>query len=145
LDDRREALLNGLKADFPGAALAEDAARMAVYADPLLHYLRGGKANLAGLALDLEATPFQWKVWNVLLALRPGETITYAELARRVGDVKAVRAVARANATNPVAVVIPCHRVVGSDGSLTGYRWGLERKRQLLELEGARPPQEKLF
>ena len=87
------------------------------------------------LALAPEGTPFQQRVWQELRRIPYGETISYQELAKRVGDPKSVRAVGRANGANPIAVVVPCHRVIGADGSLTGYAGGLERKRALLALE----------
>ncbi len=87
------------------------------------------------LPLDLRATAFQMRVWQALRTIPRGETRTYAQLARDIGQPSAVRAVARACATNPVAVVIPCHRVIGSNGSPTGYRWGIDRKQKLLEIE----------
>ena len=85
----------------------------------------------------LKGTPFQNAVWAALRDVPYGETITYAELARRIDAPRAVRAVGRANGANPIAVVVPCHRVIGSNGTLTGYGGGIERKRALLELEGA--------
>jgi AraC family transcriptional regulator, regulatory protein of adaptative response / methylated-DNA-[protein]-cysteine methyltransferase len=91
----------------------------------------------AALPLDVRATAFQRRVWTALQAIPRGETRSYAQVAAEIGQPTAVRAVARACASNPAAVVIPCHRVVGSDGKLTGYRWGVERKRRLLELERA--------
>lgn len=87
------------------------------------------------LPLDLRATAFQMRVWQALRTIPRGETRSYAQLAKEIGQPTAVRAVARACATNPVAVVVPCHRIIGSNGSLTGYRWGIQRKRQLLEIE----------
>ncbi len=81
------------------------------------------------LPLDIRATAFQLRVWQALRKIPRGETRSYAEVAREIGQPSAVRAVARACASNPVAVLIPCHRVVGSDGALTGYRWGVERKK----------------
>ena len=87
--------------------------------------------------LDVRATAFQHRVWKALQQIPRGETRSYAEVARKLRQPTAVRAVARAIATNPVAVVVPCHRVIGSDGSLTGYRWGVERKKKLLTIEGA--------
>jgi AraC family transcriptional regulator, regulatory protein of adaptative response / methylated-DNA-[protein]-cysteine methyltransferase len=87
------------------------------------------------LPLDLRATAFQMRVWQALRAIPRGETRTYSQLAREIGQPTATRAVARACATNPACVVVPCHRVVGADGTLTGYRWGLERKKRLLEIE----------
>lgn len=88
------------------------------------------------LPLDIQGTAFQQKVWLALRGIEPGTTVSYAELARRIGQPTAVRAVARACATNPAAVAVPCHRVVGSNGSLTGYRWGVELKAALLAREG---------
>jgi AraC family transcriptional regulator of adaptative response/methylated-DNA-[protein]-cysteine methyltransferase len=87
--------------------------------------------------LDLRGTAFQLRVWQALRDIPRGQTRSYSQLARELGDPKATRAVARACATNRVALVVPCHRVVGASGSLTGYRWGVDRKRQLLEAERA--------
>ena len=84
-------------------------------------------------------TAFQQRVWQALREIPAGQTASYAEVAARIGRPAAVRAVARACATNPVAVIVPCHRVVKTDGALSGYRWGVERKRRLLKLEGASP------
>lgn len=89
------------------------------------------------LPLDVRATAFQRRVWEALRRIPRGETRTYSQIAREIGQPTAVRAVARACATNPIAVVVPCHRVIGSDGALTGYRWGVERKKKLLEIESA--------
>ncbi|MCU0226142.1 MAG: methylated-DNA--[protein]-cysteine S-methyltransferase [Bryobacterales bacterium] len=91
--------------------------------------------NAHTVPLDVYATAFQARVWEALQRIPPGETRTYSGLATALGDAKATRAVARACATNCAAILIPCHRVVGADGSLTGYRWGLDRKRRLLESE----------
>jgi AraC family transcriptional regulator of adaptative response/methylated-DNA-[protein]-cysteine methyltransferase len=89
-----------------------------------------------GLPLDLRGTAFQQRVWAALRAIPSGQTATYAEIAHQIGAPKATRAVAGACAANPVAVVIPCHRVLRSDGALSGYRWGVDRKRALLAREG---------
>jgi len=89
------------------------------------------------LALAPEGTPFQLETWRALVAIPYGRTISYAELARRVGRPAAVRAVGAANGRNPLPIVVPCHRVIGADGSLTGFGGGLAVKRALLELEGA--------
>ncbi|HEX4154183.1 MAG TPA: bifunctional DNA-binding transcriptional regulator/O6-methylguanine-DNA methyltransferase Ada [Acidobacteriaceae bacterium] len=94
-------------------------------------------ATAASLPFDVRATAFQHRVWEALRAIPRGETLTYAEIARKIGAPKAVRAVGAACGANPLAVVVPCHRAVGSDGRLTGYRWGVERKRKLLEMERA--------
>ncbi len=88
-----------------------------------------------GLPLDIRGTAFQQRVWNALTRLAQGETVSYAELARRIRLPGSTRAVARAVASNSIAVLVPCHRVIGSDGSLTGYKWGLTRKRKLLARE----------
>src|SRR5690606_8647861 len=87
------------------------------------------------LPLDLRGTAFQRRVWQALRKLPPGQTLSYADLARRIGLPGGARAVARACASNPLALAVPCHRVVRTDGSLSGYRWGVERKRLLLERE----------
>jgi AraC family transcriptional regulator of adaptative response/methylated-DNA-[protein]-cysteine methyltransferase len=84
---------------------------------------------------DIRGTAFQWRVWRALKKIPLGATLTYAELAKAIGEPSAVRAVARACATNPAALFIPCHRVVGADGSLRGYRWGIDVKRRLIEKE----------
>ncbi len=92
--------------------------------------------DIAEVPLDLRGTVFQLAVWEALRGIPPGKTVSYSELARAIGRPTAVRAVAGACGANPVAVVVPCHRVIGADGSLTGYASGLERKRTLLEREG---------
>jgi AraC family transcriptional regulator of adaptative response/methylated-DNA-[protein]-cysteine methyltransferase len=96
-----------------------------------------GKRAGADVPIDVQASAFQWKVWRELQKIPFGETRSYAEIASAIGSAKAVRAVASACANNRVAVVVPCHRVVRSDGGLSGYRWGVERKRKLLENERA--------
>lgn len=90
------------------------------------------------LPLDIRGALFQERVWAALREVPPGATVSYADLARRIGRPKAVRAVAGACAANPLAIAIPCHRVVKSDGELSGYRWGIERKAALLEKEARR-------
>src|SRR5664280_2791522 len=99
--------------------------------------VRFGESTTIDLPLDVRATAFQQKVWETLQRIPCGETRSYTEIACAIGDPKAVRAVARACASNPVALAVPCHRVVRSDGKLAGYRWGLERKKKLLEGERA--------
>ncbi len=99
---------------------------------------RGNAAMAADLPLDLRATAFQMRVWEALRRIPRGETRSYAAVAREIGNPGAARAVARACAANPAALLVPCHRVVGSDGTLAGYRWGVERKRKLLALESGR-------
>jgi len=95
-----------------------------------------GRQRTFSIPLDLQGSPFQQKVWQSLLSIPWGKTRTYLDQARALGDPNSIRAVAAANGRNPVAIIVPCHRVVGSDGSLTGYAGGLERKQFLLELEG---------
>jgi len=100
----------------------------------IVGHLHGRRPRLE-LPLDIQATAFQWQVWNALSQIPYGETRTYKEVAASIGRPSAVRAVAHACATNPVSVVIPCHRVVRTSGELAGYRWGLERKKALLAAE----------
>jgi methylated-DNA-[protein]-cysteine S-methyltransferase len=100
-------------------------------------YFAGDVGAIDAIACDTAGTPFQRKVWSALRRIRPGRTLSYSALAARIGMPTAVRAVGHANGSNPISVVIPCHRLIGSDGSLTGYGGGLERKRWLLRHEGA--------
>jgi AraC family transcriptional regulator of adaptative response/methylated-DNA-[protein]-cysteine methyltransferase len=127
-----------LREEFPLATLKRDPA-LATMVDAALGVVEGensrDKAAAPQVPLDLRGTAFQLRVWQALRAIPRGQTRSYSQLARDLGDPKATRAVARACATNRVALVVPCHRVVGASGSLTGYRWGVERKRQLLEAE----------
>jgi methylated-DNA-[protein]-cysteine S-methyltransferase len=97
-----------------------------------------GQRKTFDIPLAPKGTPFQLAVWNALLEVPYGDTVTYAELARRIGRPSAVRAVGAANGANPIPVIIPCHRVIGSNGTLTGYGGGIERKQWLLALEGRR-------
>ena len=99
-----------------------------------------GKRKDFSVQLDLHGTPFQEKIWNELLKIPFGKTISYLELAMRHGDVKAIRAVGLANAKNPVAIIVPCHRVIGASGDMVGYAGGIQRKKWLLELEGSLHP-----
>lgn len=111
--------------------------------DQLREYFEGARKEFS-LKLDLEGTEFQQGVWAELCKIDFGQTISYREQTLRLGDIKAIRAVASANGKNPVAVIVPCHRVVGSNGSLTGYAGGLWRKKWLLEHENP-PAQTRLF
>ena len=104
--------------------------------DVLRRYFAGDLAALDTVPVELNGTPFQKKVWLALRRIPCGATISYGELARRIGTAAAVRAVGAANGANPVAVIVPCHRVIGSNGRLTGYGGGLDRKQWLLEHEG---------
>jgi methylated-DNA-[protein]-cysteine S-methyltransferase len=103
----------------------------------LAEYFAGSRTAF-DVPLALQGTDFQRRVWEALLEIPYGETVSYGELARRIESPRAVRAVGLANGRNPVAVIVPCHRVIGSDGTLTGYGGGIERKRLLLELEAGR-------
>jgi AraC family transcriptional regulator of adaptative response/methylated-DNA-[protein]-cysteine methyltransferase len=126
-----------LRAEFPAAELRRDSS-LSRLVDAALEMVRDGSdlsGNRGAGALDLRGTVFQLRVWQALRRIPRGETRSYSELAREMGEPNATRAVARACAMNRVALVVPCHRVVGASGSLTGYRWGVERKRQLLETE----------
>ena len=102
----------------------------------LSRYFAGDTVVIDSVSVELQGTPFQKKVWQALRRIPCGSTISYAELARRIGEPTAVRAVGTANGANPVAVIVPCHRVIGTNGSLTGYGGGLERKQWLLAHEG---------
>ncbi|BBK38728.1 bifunctional transcriptional activator/DNA repair enzyme protein Ada [Allostella sp. ATCC 35155] len=123
-----------LAAEFPGADLVDDAPALAEILGSVVAYL-DGRLPHPELPLDLRGTAFQRRVWQELQRIPPGETASYGEVARRIGQPAAVRAVARACATNPAALVVPCHRVVRGDGAVSGYRWGVERKTALLEQE----------
>jgi len=129
-----------LRAEFPLATLRPDPSLKSMVEAAL--GVVGGRASGAEksaapqVPLDLRGTAFQLRVWQALREIPRGETRSYSQLARELGNPNATRAVARACATNRVAIVVPCHRVVGATGTLAGYRWGVERKRQLLEAEG---------
>ncbi|MFZ3211541.1 MAG: methylated-DNA--[protein]-cysteine S-methyltransferase [Terriglobales bacterium] len=118
------------------AGWVESPEKTAPYVRQLEEYFAGRRRGF-DLPLDLRGTDFQKRCWQELLKIPHGETRSYAEIARAIGNPAAVRAVGLANGKNPIAIIVPCHRVIGSDGSLTGYGGGLDVKRQLLELEGA--------
>jgi AraC family transcriptional regulator, regulatory protein of adaptative response / methylated-DNA-[protein]-cysteine methyltransferase len=134
LGDSDKALETSLFAEYPQAEIHRDDATLSPWITAFLNHLQGRTPHL-DLPVDVRATAFQWRVWEELRAIPYGSTRSYSDVARAIGRPSAVRAVAHACATNPVAVVIPCHRVVGKDGGLHGYRWGLERKQELLALE----------
>jgi len=123
-----------LRGDLPAASCARDGDGLATIARNVLDFVVGRSSEIM-LPVDFRATPFQLAVWQQLCAIPWGETRSYGEIARRLGRPEASRAVGAANGANPLALVIPCHRAVGADGSLTGYRWGLEYKRRLLRHE----------
>lgn len=125
---------------LPGAQFVESSACMEPYTQQLLEYLHGER-RVFTLPLDLRGTPFQVAVWNALCSIPYGETRSYGEIAQHIDKAKAVRAVGAANGANPVAVIVPCHRVIGKDGSLTGYTsGGLSVKAELLHIEGKEAP-----
>lgn len=136
LGDDAQALEEEFRLDFDKAQIHRDDSLTGVIDQILV--LIGGDAPHPEIPVDVRATAFQRRVWEHLRTIPRGETRSYSQLAAELGAPRATRAVARACATNEVALVVPCHRVVGADGSLTGYRWGIERKRKLLEVERGR-------
>jgi AraC family transcriptional regulator of adaptative response/methylated-DNA-[protein]-cysteine methyltransferase len=124
----------GLAREYPAATITASDGAMTRWTAEILARLAGRMPHLA-LPLDVRATAFQWQVWQALAAIPSGETRTYGEIASAIGQPRAARAVARACATNPVAVAIPCHRVVAASGAIGGYRWGGDRKKKLLARE----------
>ena len=134
--DSDEELEQGLKQEFPFAIRRRDDENMSKLTQQLMRHMKG-LAKSSTLPLDIQATAFQRRVWSYLRSIGFGETRSYSDVARGIGQPSAIRAVARACATNPVAVAIPCHRVLRSNGDLGGYRWGMGRKKALLELEAS--------
>jgi len=141
-DGRLAGLYMDVRGHEPGQAVLGEAATLGDDCDPVLaltagqlsEYFAGSRMSFT-VPLELDGTPFQRAVWSGLQEIGYGQTLSYGELAKRVGTPGASRAVGLANGRNPVAIVVPCHRVVGADGSLTGYGGGLDRKRFLLALE----------
>jgi len=136
LGDDETALVDALRAEFPAADLVRTTDARDRLVDAVVAHVEG-TARGDDLPLDLRATAFQWQVWRALQRIPEGATRTYQEVARELGQPSAARAVARACASNRIAVLIPCHRVVRGDGGLGGYRWGMARKAALLAREGA--------
>jgi len=134
LGDSDATLKANLSREFPAAQIQHDEKPLQSSLKSIVDYLKNKTPHL-DLPLDIRATAFQRQVWQQLRAIPYGETHSYSEVARAIGQETAVRAVARACATNPVALVIPCHRVIREDKTLGGYRWGLERKKKLLQAE----------
>lgn len=132
--ETEEELRNELAGEFFAAKIENTGEKLRSAVTAILRSL-DGETTILTLPLDLRATAFQMRVWSELRKIPYGETRSYAEVAENIGKPKAVRAVARACATNPVALVTPCHRVIASDGKLAGYRWGIERKKQILDSE----------
>jgi AraC family transcriptional regulator of adaptative response/methylated-DNA-[protein]-cysteine methyltransferase len=138
LGDDADALLRELQDRFPRAELIGGDAKFEVLVAQVVGLIEQPNIGI-DLPLDVRGTAFQQRVWQALRQIPPGETASYAQIAQRIGSPKSVRAVAGACAANTLAVAIPCHRVVRSDGALSGYRWGVERKRELLLREGGGP------
>ena len=137
--DSEHDLETDLIREYPKADLRRDDEQLRPWVTLLLHSLQGQPSQQA-VPLDVQASTFQWKVWQALRAIPIGQTRSYHEIAQAIGQPTAARAVAQACASNPVAVFIPCHRVVRNNGQPGGYRWGVERKQQLLEKEKANHP-----
>ena len=137
LGDRESSLVDALRKEYPKAEIAQADNGGEAWLKEILQRI-DGTAPSVELPLDVKATAFQRRVWQELQKIPRGATRTYTQVARAMGKPRSVRAVARACATNPVSVVVPCHRVVRADGNLAGYRWGLERKERLLERESQR-------
>lgn len=134
--DDGNALVENLRKEYPKAEIAENSANLKQFIEAILANLAGTSKTL-DLPLDLQATAFQMRVWEILRKIPYGETVSYQVVAEKLGNKKAVRAVAAACAANRAALVIPCHRVVRRSGDLSGYRWGVERKKRILEKEKA--------
>jgi AraC family transcriptional regulator of adaptative response/methylated-DNA-[protein]-cysteine methyltransferase len=132
--DTDDEVIAGLHAEFPRASIAHGEGRVMQWLAQVTGHLQGLRTRL-DIPLDIQGTAFQWRVWRALQDIAYGQTRSYKQVAETIGQPTAVRAVARACATNPVAVVIPCHRVIGSDGSLTGYAYGVQRKATILQTE----------
>jgi len=135
LGDDAAALREDLRRRFPGAGLVSADAAFQERAVAVASYINA-PLTPCDIPLDLHGTPFQRQVWQVLREVPAGTTTTYRELAAKIGRPQAMRAVGQAVGANPVAVIVPCHRVLRSDGAISGFRWGVERKRQLLAREG---------
>jgi AraC family transcriptional regulator of adaptative response/methylated-DNA-[protein]-cysteine methyltransferase len=134
LGDKDRPLEKELGREFHAARRSRDDEGLAEWAEQVSKHLAGQLPHL-DLPLDVRATAFQWRVWQHLRTIPSGQTRTYGQIAAELGQPTAARAVARACATNPVSVIVPCHRVVRNDGGLGGYRWGLQRKQDLLQRE----------
>jgi AraC family transcriptional regulator of adaptative response/methylated-DNA-[protein]-cysteine methyltransferase len=133
-----EHLESELLRDCSKAQIIRDDVSMAQHSSLVFGWVSDSNAML-DLPLDVRATRFQLTVWRELCKIPRGMTSTYGEIARRIGQPEAPRAVGHANGSNPTAIIIPCHRAIGANGALTGYRWGVALKRRLLEAEGALP------
>lgn len=133
-------LVAELRSDYPHASIRvfdpnrDEDSRIDHWADALADYI-AGRSKMPAPPMDIRGTAFQFAVWDQLRAIPAGETRSYSEIARRIGRPRAIRAVGTANGANPISIIIPCHRAIRASGHLGGYRWGLERKRKLLQME----------
>jgi AraC family transcriptional regulator of adaptative response/methylated-DNA-[protein]-cysteine methyltransferase len=139
LGDSAKRLESELRGEYPAAEIARDDRAAKQYAAPVVRAINSGHPDHT-LPVDVLATAFQARVWQALREIPRGETRSYGEVARAIGQPTAARAVARACADNPTPIIVPCHRVIHADGSLSGFRWGVQRKRKLLESERANRP-----
>jgi AraC family transcriptional regulator of adaptative response/methylated-DNA-[protein]-cysteine methyltransferase len=136
LGDRDSELVAALRKEYRNAEIRSGSGEHSKWVRAIVRHMAGTNPQL-DLPTDVVATAFQRRVWEALRAIPLGATRTYTEVARSIGQPNAVRAVARACATNPTSIVVPCHRVVRADGSMAGYRWGIGRKKLLIEREKA--------
>lgn len=136
LGENERALVDELRKEYAKAQLVRATDGNEIWLKEIVHRVEGNAPSV-DLPLDVQATAFQRRVWQELQKIPRGTTRTYTQVAKSLGKPSSARAVARACATNPVSIVVPCHRVIRTDGSLAGYRWGLSRKGKLLEREAA--------
>ncbi|MEH6476861.1 MAG: methylated-DNA--[protein]-cysteine S-methyltransferase [Sneathiella sp.] len=134
--DDDKTLIDDLNEEFPKAEIGQEVGELSYWTQKITDFLEHGGKVTPDIPLDMYGTAFQRLVWQELLKIAPGETKTYKQVATQIGREKSSRAVGRACATNPVSLIVPCHRVLGSDGKLHGYRWGLDRKAALMAWEG---------
>jgi AraC family transcriptional regulator of adaptative response/methylated-DNA-[protein]-cysteine methyltransferase len=139
LGDSDDVLVRALTGDFPCAEIAHGDDVHREWVEEIVAHIGGGNVGLSA-PLDLQGTRFQQQVWALLRKIPPGQTRSYSEIAAALGNPRATRAVARACASNRLAIVIPCHRVVRTDGAMGGYKWGAARKQTLLERERGGAP-----
>ncbi len=136
LGDSDKELRQFLAAEYPDARITRDEAGLRIWSRALVEHL-AGRQPMLDLPTDVTATPFQRRVWQELCKIPQGRTRSYREIAAALGQPEAARAVARACATNPIALIVPCHRVIRADGGISGYRWGVQRKQALLARESS--------
>jgi len=134
LGDRSEALINTFTSQFKQASITQDDLTLKPWVEKIIQLTEGAKYE-QNFPLDIYGTKFQQQVWQALQAIPYGETRTYQEIAKSIHKPNATRAIGNACGANPIAIVIPCHRVIHSDGKLGGYRWGIERKEKLIAQE----------